>query len=351
MKQNARAFVSALCTTVSARVKKAQLGVEREAAAAVGSVSRLLVLAESLLLTSYLCSSSSSSSSSSSNDARAAGVMEGLSLAMTEHLLDPDEADFFSHNDLNIVPVPAIVYAWVRAGVQNMAAAGLLGASAEPSAGLLALLTNVEQAATALQTSAAWTIPVEVRTPFVALSIGATVGAVHACAALLATLWAAHGSHTAAPLDAVCVYVGAGAWVYAISLGVEASGPMSLATVLGRHKSGSFSSSECAPLTSARRCSYITNHTKNHTNPNCHRTSPHARPVPEYLMNTRNEFEAVSSCIARTTGKHALGRRINVTHFGQELRTVGSSPPRAQAQAQTQVQAAYRHDMGDNAMV
>jgi hypothetical protein len=68
-------------------------------------------------------------------------------------------------------------------------------------------------------------------------------------------------------------------------------------------------------------------------------------------MNTRNEFEAVSSCIARTTGKHALGRRINVTHFGQELRTVGPSPPQARAQAQAQAQAAYRHDIEDNAMV
>jgi hypothetical protein len=279
MEQNARAFVSALCTTVSARVKKAQLGVEREAAAAVGSVSRLLVLAESLLLTSYLCSSS--------DDARAAGVMEGLSLAMTEHLLDPDEADFFSHNDLNIIPVPAIVYAWVRAGVQNMAAAGLLGASTEPSAGLLALLTNVEQAATALQMSAAWTIPVEVRIPFVALSLGAAVGAVHACAALLASSWAAHGLHTAASLDPVCVYVGAGAWVYAVSLGVEAADPMSLATVLGRHKSGSFSSSECIPFTSARRWSYLTNHTKNHTNPICHRT-------PHLLVCATNQFPSTS---------------------------------------------------------
>ena len=236
MDQNARALVTALCTAVSARVKKAQLGVEREAAAAVGSVSRLLVLAESLLLTSYLCSSSSSSS----DGARAAGVMEGLSIAMTEHLLDPDEADFFSHNDLNVVPVPGIVYAWARAGLQNMAASGLLGASAEPSAGLLALLTNVEQAATTLQTSAAWITPVGIRFPFVALSLGVAVVTVHACAGLLAASWAVDGTHAASPLDGVCVYMGAGALVYAISLGVEAAGPMSLTTVLGQHQSGSY---------------------------------------------------------------------------------------------------------------
>ena len=117
-------------------------------------------------------------------------------------------------------------------------------------------------------------------------------------------------------------------------------------------------------VASARLCS-------NHTNPNHDRnrnrnrnrkpTSPHARPnpVPEYLKKTRSEFEAASSCIARTTGKHALGRHMNVTHFGNKLRTVGSSPPLAQAspplaQAKSQAQAqaaAYRYGMGDNAMV
>ena len=223
---NTHALVSYLSASISNTVKgTGKVALEREAGTLISKLNRQLVLAESLVFTSYLCSPSTADC--------AAGANEGLSNAMTEHLLDTDEAEFFSQNDVSLVPMPGIVYAWIHSLLMHISSSGLLGSSTQQRTSIthaVSLLTSIEKATNSLKMHASMHTPAAIRFPFMLLGAIVLWGVIEAAITTLV-------SHSAINMtDSIIVYLAVAALAYCVSIGIEFGGTCSLpaSTILAR---------------------------------------------------------------------------------------------------------------------
>ena len=289
MRQKSRALATSLSVAVTHRVKDSKMTVEREVRTAIGSIHRQLVLAELLLLTTHMSSSTYSKTATATSptsqlmggSSPAAGILEGLSHAMSEHLLDPDEADFFSQSDLDIVPVPGVVYTWVHSTLRHLHSSGSLDMPTLTH--LLGLVSDIECSASTLEVYATWAIPTFLRGVFVISSLAFMVIIIDESVPEIANAHASvvvsrdTGTGSGRMLHLLCTYVATAAMVYLVSFGMEAGAPGGLDAHLLEGKS-----------------------------------------VGLYLTRFRAELDAILNCAVRSSGRQEISRPVNNSAAGSD---------------------------------